>query len=63
VALLLPDAPMPLLSRELLYTALSRSRQAVVVCGSAAVLASGVARPLSRSSGVGEKLRAATAGR
>jgi exodeoxyribonuclease V alpha subunit len=62
VALLLPDAPMALLSRELLYTALSRSRRAVVVCGSAAVLAWGVARPLARSSGVGEKLRRAIAG-
>jgi exodeoxyribonuclease V alpha subunit len=56
VALLLPDAPMALLSRELLYTALSRSRRAVVLCGSAAVLAAGVARPLVRSSGVGDRL-------
>ena len=56
VALLLPEAPMALLSRELLYTALSRSRRAVVMCGSPTVLAAGVARPLTRSSGVGEKL-------
>jgi exodeoxyribonuclease V alpha subunit len=61
VALLLPDVPIPLLSRELLYTALSRSRRAAVVCGSAPVLAAGVARPLVRSTGVGDKLRAALA--
>jgi exodeoxyribonuclease V alpha subunit len=57
VALLLPETPMALLSRELLYTALSRSRRALVLCGSPAVLAAGVARPLMRSSGVGERLR------
>jgi exodeoxyribonuclease V alpha subunit len=56
VALLLPDTPIPLLTRELLYTALSRSRHAVVVCGTGAVLAAGVERQLVRSSGVGEKL-------
>lgn len=61
VVLVLPDAPIPLLSRELLYTALSRSRRAVVVCGSPSVLAAGVARPLIRSSGVADKLRAALA--
>jgi exodeoxyribonuclease V alpha subunit len=57
VVLLLPEAPMALLSRELLYTALSRSRRAVVVCGSAAVLAAGVARPLMRESGIGDRLQ------
>jgi exodeoxyribonuclease V alpha subunit len=59
VVLVLPDVPIPLLSRELLYTALSRSRRAVVVCGSPAVLAAGIARPLLRSSGVADKLSAA----
>jgi exodeoxyribonuclease V alpha subunit len=58
VALLLPDAPMPLLSRELLYTAISRARRAVVVCGPPAVLSAGVSRALTRSSGVGERLAA-----
>ena len=57
VALLLPDTAMPLLSRELLYTALSRSRRAVIICGSPSVLAAGVARPLARLSGVGARLR------
>jgi exodeoxyribonuclease V alpha subunit len=61
VALLLPDEPIPLLSRELLYTALTRSRRSVVVCGSAAVLAAGATRPLVRSSGVADKLRTALA--
>jgi exodeoxyribonuclease V alpha subunit len=58
VALLLPETPIPLLSRELLYTALTRSRRAVVVCGAPGVLAAGAARPLMRSSGVADKLNA-----
>jgi ATP-dependent exoDNAse (exonuclease V) alpha subunit len=48
---------MALLSRELLYTALSRSRRAVVICGGAGVLAAGVGRRLERSTGVGARLR------
>jgi exodeoxyribonuclease V alpha subunit len=58
VALLLPETPIPLLSRELLYTALTRSRRSVVVCGTAGVLAAGAGRPLVRSSGVADKLAA-----
>jgi exodeoxyribonuclease V alpha subunit len=58
VALLLPEQPIPLLSRELLYTALTRARRAAVVCGSAAVLAAGAAAKTERSSGLAEKLRA-----
>jgi exodeoxyribonuclease V alpha subunit len=58
VLLLLPEQPVPLLTRELLYTALSRARHAVVVCGSAEVLASGVSTSLTRSSGLAEKLAA-----
>jgi exodeoxyribonuclease V alpha subunit len=38
VLLLLPDYPSPLLTRELLYTAISRARQSVVVCGDHAIL-------------------------
>jgi exodeoxyribonuclease V alpha subunit len=57
VALLLPDQPIPLLSRELLYTALTRSRRAVIICGDPAVLVAAAARPLDRSTGIAEKLR------
>jgi exodeoxyribonuclease V alpha subunit len=63
VALLLPDAPLPLLTREVAYTALTRSRRAVVVCGAPAVLAAAVARPMRRSSGIGEKLADVTPAR
>jgi len=56
VLLLLPDAPLPLLTRELIYTALTRSRHAVVICGSMDILAAGVATSLDRSSGLAERL-------
>lgn len=56
VAVLLPEAPVPLLTRELLYTALTRSRRGVVLCGTADILVAAVARVLTRSSGVAEKL-------
>jgi exodeoxyribonuclease V alpha subunit len=58
VALLLPEQPIPLLTRELIYTALTRARRAAVICGSAAVLAAGAAAKTDRSSGLAEKLRA-----
>ncbi len=54
--LLLPDAPIPILTRELLYTAVTRARRAVVICGRPEVLAAGAAAPLVRSSGLGERI-------
>ncbi len=58
VVLALPDARSPLLTRELLYTAVTRARHHLVVVGSAAALTSGVERRLSRSSGLGAALAA-----
>jgi exodeoxyribonuclease V alpha subunit len=56
VILLLPDSVCPLLSRELLYTALSRARSSVVLCGTLDGLQSGVTTKESRNSGVAERL-------
>jgi exodeoxyribonuclease V alpha subunit len=58
ILLLLPEQPLPLFTRELLYTALTRARHAVVICGSAEVLAAGASTSLTRSSGLAEKLAA-----
>jgi exodeoxyribonuclease V alpha subunit len=55
-ALLLPEADLPLLSRELIYTAATRARTSMVVVGRAALLAQAVARPLGRTSGLAERL-------
>jgi len=56
ILLLLPEQPLPLLTRELLYTALTRARHAVVICGGAEVFAAGTGTTLTRSSGLAEKL-------
>jgi exodeoxyribonuclease V alpha subunit len=56
VLLILPDGPLPLCSRELLYTAVTRARKAVTVCGSLPTLAAGAIHTLTRSSGLAEKL-------
>jgi exodeoxyribonuclease V alpha subunit len=58
VALVLPERDLPLLCRELVYTALTRARQSVVVVGRADLLALAVARPLERASGLAGRLDA-----
>ncbi len=55
-AVLLPDPSARLLSRELLYTALTRARQGLIVAGSEAAIRAAVARPIARSSGLRERL-------
>lgn len=53
VALVLPAQDHPLLTREILYTALTRARRSVAVLGDPALLATGAARPLQREGGLG----------
>jgi exodeoxyribonuclease V alpha subunit len=56
VGLLLPDQPVPLLTRELLYTAVTRTRTSALLCGSPTVLAAGARAALARSTGLGARL-------
>ena len=56
VALVLPDADIPINAREILYTALTRSRKSVTILGTRDVFARGVARRIQRSSGLAERL-------
>jgi exodeoxyribonuclease V alpha subunit len=56
VALVLPETDMPLLTRELLYTAVTRARRSVLVVGSEELLARAVTRTLERHSGIAERL-------
>ena len=53
VALVLPDADIPLATRELVYTALTRARRSIALYGSAEVLRAAVARSAERFSGLG----------
>ncbi len=56
ILLILPDELTPVMTRELVYTGLTRARRRVEVWGSAAVLAAAISRRLSRSSGLRDAL-------
>jgi exodeoxyribonuclease V alpha subunit len=52
VVLVLPPRPSPVLTRELLYTGVSRARGRVLVVGTASVLRAAVAERVQRASGL-----------
>jgi exodeoxyribonuclease V alpha subunit len=56
LALVLPDRPGPLLTREILYTALTRARQGVTIIGAPEALEMAIRRPAARWSGLAERL-------
>ncbi len=56
VLLLLPERDMPLLTRELLYTAVTRARRSVLIVGGPHVLEAAVERRSERASGLREAL-------
>ena len=57
VAVILPEQDVPLLRREILYTAVTRSRRSVVIVGRRERLVTGAARVTERFSGAGERLQ------
>jgi exodeoxyribonuclease V alpha subunit len=59
IALLLPHDDLPLVTRELLYTGVTRARSGVVIAGSRTILVGGGKRRALRHSGLGARLRAA----
>ncbi len=58
VVVVLPDERSPLLTRELLYTAITRGRRHAIVIGGAATLRAAIGRRAVRASGLGSALRA-----
>jgi len=56
VAVIMPDKDIPILSREILYTAVSRARRSVTIIGSKNVIEAGISRRVERYSGVREQL-------
>jgi exodeoxyribonuclease V alpha subunit len=56
VAILMPERDLPILTREALYTGVTRSRRSVVMAGSEELLRAGIARGIERFSGLGEEL-------
>ena len=60
IALLLPPQRIPLLSRELIYTAITRSRSSVTFIGDGALLTPSALEHTPRSSGLSERIRGLT---
>jgi len=56
VAIVLPDQPTPLLSRELLYTGITRARQQLDVCGAESHWSAAVRKRIERISGLRARL-------
>lgn len=57
VLLLLPNIDNPVLTRELVYTAVTRARDRVHICSTEEVLRAALGRATERKSGLGKKLR------
>jgi exodeoxyribonuclease V alpha subunit len=55
-AVLLPDPGSPILTRELLYTAVTRAREELILVGSEEAVRAAVARPVARASGLRSRL-------
>jgi exodeoxyribonuclease V alpha subunit len=56
VAVILPDPTSPILTRELLYTAVTRAQVRLVVVGPDDSIRAAIARPIARASGLRERL-------
>ncbi len=56
VVVVLPDETSPILTRELLYTAVTRAESAVTLIGTETAVRSAVERPVSRASGLRSRL-------
>ena len=56
VALLLPDPQSPILTRELLYTAITRARRRLLIAGTEDALTAAIERPIARASGLRDLL-------
>lgn len=56
VLVLLPERDVPLLTREVLYTALTRCRKSAVIAGDREILRAGALRRIRRFSGLPERL-------
>jgi exodeoxyribonuclease V alpha subunit len=55
-AVLLPDPTSHLLTRELLYTAVTRARDRLIAVGTEATIRAAIGRPVARASGLGGRL-------
>jgi exodeoxyribonuclease V alpha subunit len=57
-AIVLPEKPIAILTRELIYTAVSRSKSSVVVLGEESTLKAAIENPVERFSGLADQINA-----
>jgi len=57
VLIMLPTRTSPVLSRELLYTAVSRARQRVTICATLEIIREAVDTPVRRASGLADRMQ------
>jgi exodeoxyribonuclease V alpha subunit len=62
IAIVLPEKPVAMLTRELIYTAVSRSRTSVVILGDESTLNNAIATRAERFSGLADRLKQQLAG-
>ena len=60
-AVLLPDPTSRVLTRELLYTAVTRARRELILVGTEEAIRAAVARPVARASGLRNRLQVRSA--
>jgi exodeoxyribonuclease V alpha subunit len=58
----LPEKPIAILNRELIYTAVSRSKSSVVVLGAESILKAAIDNPVERFSGLADRIRTTLGG-
>jgi exodeoxyribonuclease V alpha subunit len=56
VAVVLPEADSPILTRELLYTAVTRAQHQLILVGSEQSVRAAISRPVARATGLEERL-------
>jgi exodeoxyribonuclease V alpha subunit len=55
-AVVLPDPGSRILTRELLYTAVTRARERLILVGTEEMVRAAVVRPVARASGLGDRV-------
>ena len=58
VAVVLPEPTSPILTRELLYTAVTRAQRHLIVLGTEESVRAAVGRPIARATGLRDRLLA-----
>jgi exodeoxyribonuclease V alpha subunit len=58
ITVVLPEVDSPLLTRELLYTAITRAQESVTIVAPAGAVEAAIARPVRRASGLAQRLGA-----